>query len=66
MVRPDRSFLVRFYAADGEHRARITDVIASRSWTLPDAASAGVLEACLVRDDPDRLAPESEPSREPS
>ncbi len=66
MVRPERSYLVRFYAANGEHRARITDVIASRSWTVPDAASAGVLEACLVRDDPDGSAPEREPSREPS
>jgi hypothetical protein len=66
MVRPARSYLVRFYAADGEHRARVTDVIASRSWTILDDASAGALETCLVRDDPARPAPESEIPRDHS
>jgi hypothetical protein len=53
VVRYERSYLVRFYAVDGEHRARVTDVGASRSWTIADAESAGVLEAQLVRDDRD-------------
>ncbi len=53
MVRHERSYLVRFYAVNGEHRARVTDVGASRSWTLAGDGSADVLEAQLVRDDRD-------------
>ncbi|MDQ6941531.1 MAG: hypothetical protein M3169_03340 [Candidatus Eremiobacteraeota bacterium] len=51
MVRHERSYLVRFYAVNGEHRARVTDVGTSRSWTISGAESAGMLESQLVRDD---------------
>ncbi len=51
MVRHERSYLVRFYAVNGEHRARVTDVGTSHSWTVADGESAGLLEAQLVRDD---------------
>ncbi len=53
MVHRSRSFLVRFYAVNGELRARVTDAEASRSWMVADGASALALETCLVRDDPD-------------
>lgn len=53
MILHGRSYLVRFFAVDGEHRARVTDVGSSRSWTVADAASAGALQAQLVRDDRD-------------
>ena len=53
MVRHERSYLVRFYAVNGEHRARVTDVGTSRSWTITGAESAGMLESQLVRDDRD-------------
>jgi hypothetical protein len=53
MVRYERSYLVRFYAVDGAHRARVTDVSACRSWTVADAVSTSLLEAQLVRDDRD-------------
>ncbi len=53
MVVPGRSFLIRFYAVDGELRARVTDANASRSWSVADDASARALEAYLVRDDRD-------------
>ena len=53
MVQRSRSFVVRFYAVNGELRARVTDADASRSWTVGDGASARALETSLVRDDPD-------------
>jgi hypothetical protein len=46
-----RSYLVRFYAVDGEHRARVTEVASSRSWTVANAASARALEDQILRDD---------------
>jgi hypothetical protein len=56
VVHYERSFLVRFYAVDGEHRARVTDVATSRSWTVAGDEAAGRLQAQLVRDDRDHLA----------
>lgn len=53
MVHPSCSYVVRFYAVDGELRARVTDVGASRAWTVADTASARALEERLVHDDPD-------------
>ena len=53
MVRHERSYLVRFYAVNGEHRARVTEVGTSRSWTIAGADSALMLESQLVRDDRD-------------
>ncbi|HEY0381837.1 MAG TPA: hypothetical protein VGC72_06535 [Candidatus Elarobacter sp.] len=63
MVRHERSYLVRFYAVNGEHRARVTDVGTSRSWTIAGAGSAGALEAQLVRDDRDAVSHTNERPR---
>ncbi len=49
MVVHERSYLVRFYAANGEHRVRVSDVQTSRSWIVSDAAAAQALRAQLDR-----------------
>jgi hypothetical protein len=49
MVLHERSYLVRFYAVNGEHRVRVSDVQTSRSWTVSDAATAEALRSQLDR-----------------
>jgi hypothetical protein len=49
MVLHERSYLVRFYAVNGEHRVRVSDVQTSRAWTVSDAAAAEALRAQLDR-----------------
>jgi hypothetical protein len=49
MVLHERSYLVRFYAVNGEHRVRVSDVQTSRSWTVKDAAGAEALRVQLDR-----------------
>jgi hypothetical protein len=62
MVLHERSYLVRFYAVNGEHRVRVSDVQTSHSWTVSDAAAAEALRTQLDRAVVDGDAPAEERS----